>query len=360
MTKELELLVTLWPEFPHYKRFASDERIAGVRMNSVLFNSDRYRHMSSEDLLSKAVNDADGTRLYLDIKGRQLRVREVVPNDDHLEVIINHDIEVDLPAVTLFKGGNDPARLAKIVDKRKLIFDAGPEWKVKPGESLAIRDPSLKVHGTIPGYEQETIKKALGAGIKDFMLSFVEQESDIEEFRKYVGKEGEVVAKIESLGGLRYARNEYQPSPNTALMTARGDLFVMVNQPHEIVNAARDIVNKDPNAIAASRILLSVTNEKVPSCSDFSDMEFLLNAGYKRLMLCDGLCMEEEPLDRAVNIVEAFARDRGYELVKKLTPPAPQTTNYQPPAHQPQTTNNTPPTIVQPPQTGWLGKMWGK
>ncbi|MBI4919321.1 hypothetical protein HY837_05280 [archaeon] len=349
MTKELELFVTLWPEFPHYKRFASDERIAGVRMNSVLFNSDRYRHMSSEDILRKAVKDADGTRVYLDIKGRQLRVRKVVPNDNHLEIIINHDIEADLPAVALFKGGNDPARLAEIVDKRKLIFDAGPQWKVKPGESLAIRDPSLKVHGTIPGYEQETIKKALSAGVKDFMLSFVEQESDIEEFRKYVGKEGEVVAKIESLGGLSYVRNNYKPLPNTSLMTARGDLFVMVEKPHEIVKAARDIVNADPNAIAASRILLSVTNEPVPSCSDFSDMEFLLNAGYKRMMLCDGLCMEEEPLDRAVNIVESFARDRGYELVKKLSTPQP-ATPLQTPNPQPQT---------PPVKTGFLGKIFG-
>ncbi|MBI5065473.1 hypothetical protein HZA97_04490 [Candidatus Woesearchaeota archaeon] len=354
--KELELFVTLWPSdkiFPHYEKFASDERIAGVRLNTaLLYNEERRNEKPIEELFDEAVKKAHGTRVYCDIKGRQLRVCEVSDRKDKLELTVNHDINVNLPTVAIFKGGNDPARLAEIKDKRTLVFDAGPKWKVKTGESVSIRDPSLKVQGTIPEYEKEVIKKARNAVIKDFMLSFVENEEDMTELRKYTGSDGELVAKIESKDGLDFVRYEYNKDSGYNLMTARGDLFVTIKKPHQIVKATEDIVKACPNAIAASRILLSVTNEPVPSCSDFSDLEFLLKAGYTRLMLCDGLCMKPDSLDIAINIIEAYAKDRGYKLVKKFSPPKEETTLNSKPVETP---------VSKPIETpGWLGKIFYK
>jgi pyruvate kinase len=202
------------------------------------------------------------------------------------------------------------------------VFGRGPKYKVEPGESLHIRDPSLKVNGTIPPYEQRLIQKARDAGIGHFVLSYLENGDDLAEFRKYAGNDAEVIGKIESQPGVQYARQgfEKEKNPKTSLMAARGDLFVEVNRPHEIVAATRDIIKADPDAVAASRILLSVTNEPVPSCADFSDLAFLLDAGYHRIMMCDGVCLKEESLSKAVNIIEAFANDYGYELVKRYKP----------------------------------------
>ncbi|MBI4450723.1 hypothetical protein HY642_01995 [Candidatus Woesearchaeota archaeon] len=315
MTKELELIVTLWPTFSHFEKTATDERIAGIRMNSVVARDD------VEAVLADAVKRSHDMPLYLDIKGRQMRVREVVPRDDRCEVIINHPISVaKLPVVALFKGGNDPAKLAEIKDGTHLVFSDGPQYRVKPGESLHIRDASLQINGTIPEYEQQLIRKALGVGVERFMLSYVERASDIEEFRKYAG-DCELVAKIESLPGLRYVKQEYVKTQNTALMAARGDLFVEVSKPHKIVAATKAIVRADPDAIAASRIMLSVTNEPVPSCADFGDLAMLLDSGYRRLMLCDGLCMKPDALERAINIVESYAVDSGYRLVRQRSKP---------------------------------------
>ena len=34
--KNLDFLVTLWPTFPHFKRFAFDPRVNAIRLNSAM------------------------------------------------------------------------------------------------------------------------------------------------------------------------------------------------------------------------------------------------------------------------------------------------------------------------------------
>jgi pyruvate kinase len=309
--KPLELIVTLWPTQKHFERFAADERIGAIRMNSA------FAYGEGEKVLAEAQRKAHGTTLYLDLKGRQMRVREAIPNNKYCELRISHPISVDkLPAVALFKGGNDAALLTKIIDGDHLVFARGPKYRVEPGESLHIRDPSLKVHGTILPLEQRLIKAARDSGYDHYVLSYVEGAADFEEFRTYVGPDAEVIGKIESQKGVQYVKQEYEKLPHTGIMAARGDLFVEVGKPHDIVAATRAIAKADPDAVAASRILLSVTNEAVPSCADFSDLAFLLGCGYRRLMICDGVALKEDSLAKTVNIIEAFTSDNGYELVK--------------------------------------------
>ncbi len=38
-------------------------------------------------------------------------------------------------------------------------------------------------------------------------------------------------------------------------MAARGDLYVEINTPHDILNATKLIIEKDPEAIVGSRML---------------------------------------------------------------------------------------------------------
>ncbi|MBI4148207.1 hypothetical protein HY490_02860 [Candidatus Woesearchaeota archaeon] len=322
MKQPLELIVTMWPEFAHFERTAMDDRVAAIRMNSAI-----PMGKSPEEFFDEAFRLAHCTPLYLDIKGRQLRVREAVPNDDRCELVVNHPIEVKLPAVTLFKAGADCALLTEIKDGTHLIFGEGPKYRINPGESVCIRDPSLKVKGSLPQYEIDLVKKARECGMNKYMLSYVESQQDIDQFKQYTGPDADIVAKIESRKGVRYASTEFKKAPGLSLLTARGDLFVEVPKPHHIIAATRAIAKRDPEAIAASRILLSVTNEPEPSCADFSDLAFLLDCGYRRIMLCDGLCMKEEAVNTAINIIDQFARDYGYELVKKgspiYTPPVP-------------------------------------
>ncbi len=309
---KLELMVTLWPsyEFPHFERFTKDRRLSGIRLNSAM-----TEEKTLTDELRYAKSMEKFVPLYFDIKGRQLRVREVYNYKDHLELTLNHPIKVKTPNVVLFKAGVDQALLTNIIDDKHLIFDGGPHFKVKEGESLHIRDPSLVVGDPIfCDYEIEKIKKAKEAGFDRFVLSYVESNREIDEFREYIGN-CEVIAKIESKNGLKYVANEFRKKSNLSLMAARGDLYVEINKPHDILNATKSIIEKDPEAIVGSRMLLSLINQSVPECSDFCELAWLADIGYKRFMLCDGLCLKEEPLARAVNAFENFRRSYVDDIV---------------------------------------------
>lgn len=297
----LEFLVTLWPTFPHFRRFALDNRLSGVRLNSAMIKVDELNN--ELDVANAAVGHVP---LYFDIKGRQLRVTETLPCKDHLELKLNHPISVDTPTMVLFKAAADRALLEKVVDGNHLIFRGGPEYMVYPGESLHIRDPDLEVQGELfTEQEKKKIEMAKKAGFNRFFLSYVESQRDIDEFREYVG-DSYVIAKIENKKGLNYVQNEFKQADNLNLMAATGDLYVEVDRPHDILDAIKLIIKKDPKGYVGSRILLSVIHEPVPSMSDLAHLGWLYEIGYRRMMLCDELCLKENLLGRAVNVLESF------------------------------------------------------
>jgi len=285
-------------------------------MNSAMANATT---LSNELDIANSV--IDPVPLYFDVKGNQLRVREAQEYSDHLELTLNHPIQAKTPTVVLFKAGADYAVLDRIVDQNHLVFQGGPHYRVKQGESLHIRNAGLKVLGPqFCDYEVGNIEKAMKAGIRKYFLSFVKSQRDIDEFREYVG-DSEIIAKIEDVDGLRYVASEFKPQPNLSLMAARGDLYVEIDKPHQIMEALKLIIKKDPQAYVGSRILLSVIHEEVPSCADFLEMAWLYDQGYHKMMLCDELCLKENLLGRAINAFESFKRT--YDHEPKIVVPAP-------------------------------------
>ncbi len=301
--QDINLSVTLWPSFPHFPRFARDKRIAAIRLNSA--------QMSVPELdqeLEKIASMDIETPLYYDIKGRQLRVTEWIKNDNFLDIRLNHAIEVDTPTPVLFKAGADVALLHKVLeDGKRLQFLGGPKYLVREGESLHIRDESLKVFGEqFTPIELEKIQKVKAAGFKHWFLSYVQSQTDVDEFRKLVGDDAEVCLKIEDKKGLEYVRNHFVKTPNTRLVVARGDMYVELDRPHEILNATKLILDRDPDAILGSRLLLSTIHDEVPSCADWCELAWLADLGFKNMMLCDELCLKGDLLARAVNAFQAF------------------------------------------------------
>ncbi|AJF60914.1 TPA: hypothetical protein HA239_03270 [Candidatus Woesearchaeota archaeon] len=302
--RDLELLVTLWPTFPHFRKFATDERLAGIRLNTAMIKA---AEIGTE--LKDAQALAGHVPLYFDIKGRQLRVMEVVPNNDHLEVILNHPIEARTPTMVLFKGGEDYALLNRIEGGKRLVFEGGSQYMVYRGESLHIKDPSYNMIGpTFLDYEIEKIEKAKAAGFDRYYLSFVESQKDVDQFREIVG-DSEIVLKIESKKGLQYVMNEYRKQKNVYLCAARGDLYVEIDKPHHMMEAMKLIIAKDPEAVIGSRMLLSVINHPVPAAADLSELSWIYDIGYRKMLLCDELCLDGDKLGRAVNVLESFRKD---------------------------------------------------
>jgi pyruvate kinase len=287
--------------------------------------------------------------LYYDIKGRQLRVTEWIKNDNYLDIRLNHAIQVDTPTPVLFKAGADVALLHEVLeDGKRLKFLGGPKFLVKPGESLHIRDSSLQVFGEqFTPIELEKIQKVRAAGFTHWFLSYVQSQQDVDEFRKLVGDDAEVALKIEDKKGLEYVRNHFVKTPNTRLVLARGDMYVELDRPHEILAATKLLVDRDPETVCGSRLLLSTIQDAVPSCADWNELAWLTDIGYKNFMLCDELCLKEELLSRAVNAFQAFREDYvGKSVPIRIMPSKPRPTRAAPPSKP-----------VKPP-TSVFGKGW--
>lgn len=300
--KPLNFLVTLWPSFPHFRRFASDPRIQGIRLNSAMVELDE---IEKELALCGGITKP----LYFDIKGKQLRVVESHVFDDHLELEINHPISVKTPTLVLFKAGEDGALLRDVVDGTRLVFEGGPKYLVHRGESLHIRDKDLEVHGeTFTPLEIEKTQRVVAAGFTRYCLSYAENQRQVDEFRELIGKDAELIIKVENARGLEYVATQFRKDNRTSLMAARGDLYVEVDRPHQITDAMRLIVAKDPNAFVGSRLLLSMVNRDVPDCSDISDLAWLYDLGYRNMMMCDEICLKEHLLSRSVNVFDSFRK----------------------------------------------------
>lgn len=296
----LELSATLLPTFPHFNKFIDDPRLGFVRMNSAQLDGEELDHELAEAHRFREVKP-----IYFDIKGRQMRVIKSYPLPDRLELDLNHDISVDTPTTVLFKGGADGCLLDK-VEGNHLVFRGGPEWMVVEGESLHIRHPSLKVHDPIfTKVEVEKIEKARRAGFDKFFLSYVEEQRDIDLVRELIG-DSMLMLKIENKRGLQFVENQFKKEDNLCLVAAMGDLYVEVDRPHHILSALKLVINKDPRAVAGSRMLLSISEEPVPSAADFMQLAWLYDIGYRRMMLCDEICLKEEYFSVAVNAFDHF------------------------------------------------------
>jgi len=304
--KDVSFHVTLWPAFSHFPRFAADDRIQGIRLNSAMMKASEI----DEQFYQRVKNST--VPLWFDVKGMQLRIKEIIcgMDCDHLEFRLNRPIKVKTPCVVNFKGGEDSAELIEVRDNgTHLIFNRGPAYEVRVGESIHIRNPTLQVGGPVfLDYEIEKIEKIKADGFSRYYLSYVYDQRHVDEFRELIGNDAQLILKIENKESLTWIANRYHPQTNTNLMAARGDLFVEVDYPHDILNACKLVVKKDPKAFVGSRMLLSCVASSTPSCSDFSDLAWLYEIGYRNFLLCDELCLKEELLARAVNVFGSFKK----------------------------------------------------
>ncbi|MDO8624697.1 MAG: hypothetical protein Q7R47_01335, partial [Candidatus Diapherotrites archaeon] len=215
MSANCELIATLWPGFTHFPEFAIDSRLDGIRVNPATIPIEELE----AGILGLDVRNAL-VPLFYDVKGRQLRVEEVHPFPDHLEVSLNHPIHVDLSDpkahIVAFKAGADFGTLDRLEDGgRRLVFKDGrthgPQYKVNHGESLHIRHPSLKVIGNLfTDHELRKIEAAKRAGFTRYFFSYTESQSDIDQLRELVGNDVELWLKIENEKGLRFVENDFR------------------------------------------------------------------------------------------------------------------------------------------------------
>ncbi len=291
-------IVTVPPYAPFIKEVARHSIVSGLRLNTVMPVKEPL-----EDLLKRLQDNAEEKDLWIDLKGRQLRTAGYA-TPPFTKLAISHRINVKTPVTAYFGNGKESATIVGVEDN-KLILLEGPRRVVGPGESINIIDPTLTIEGYFTKKDLAYIQAAKNIGIHNYMLSFVESEADIAELYKQ-DSQANIAAKIESTKGLKFAENH--DAKNYRLMAARGDLYIEVERPHKILEAVEKIIQKDSNAIVASRILSSLSMSAEPSCEDISDVAYLIKIGYKTLMLGDEVCLQRKSVISALNLLEAIIK----------------------------------------------------
>lgn len=295
---QVTAIVTAPPYAPFLSELAAHPLVGGLRLNTVMPLAE-----TPGEVLARL--NALGPPLWVDLKGRQLRVTAAaVP--PFTEVRLSHRIRVRTPADAFFDDGREHARVVA-VDGDRLILEDGPRRVIGPGESVNVVDPSLEIEGTLTDTDRAYLAAMKEAGLRRVMLSYAERPEDVEEVRSLL-PDAEVVLKIESRRGLAFARQHGGNLRGLGrLMAARGDLYVEVLEPHRIVGALRSVIEADPAAIVGSRLFPSLSRYPVPEAADITDAAFLMALGYRTFLLGDEVCLRRDSVMEALNLLAAVA-----------------------------------------------------
>ncbi len=250
---------------------------------------------------------------WIDLKSRELRLldaTEITPANRVLK--INHHVKAPVPAPLYYNEGKNHVQVERITNGNELHVylpsTIKQDFKISFGKNASFNMPDAQVTDSpLTTNDKDFIIACLEANIHQYCLSFVESEADISAIVD-LDPGAEVIAKIESTRGLDFVRNDYsRVKDRVRLMAARGDLYIELDRPHEILEAVKIIISADPNAIGASRLFETVLEPgEVPSCADISDAALLLKMGYKTFLLGDFVCEREDTLKPAIGLLNAI------------------------------------------------------
>lgn len=222
-------------------------------------------------------------RVWIDIKGRQLRViKWADPLYSCIE--LNHNIEIMYPARIYFRNG-DEVNITHVQDGNKVYVDPLPKYALGAGQSVNIIAKNIEIDGYLTEKDKEYLAACKKLGFRYIMASFVESFKDWDEIHAILPR-AKIISKIESEKGLELI-SQYRIS---RLMAARDDLFLQTGQNYKMFEHLKSIIRSDPKAICASRIFLSLEKKDSIDFADFADLELMYQMGYRRFMLCDNIC----------------------------------------------------------------------
>jgi pyruvate kinase len=289
----MSIIATVPPYAKHLGEITGHPLINGLRLNTVMpIGESKYQ------VLEKLLDNSNNKKVWIDLKTRQLRITKFAYLP-YSYVEISHKISVNLPAKIYFK--DCISEVVRIVDGNKLILAERPYRVVGSGEPVNILDASLKIEGFLTESDKEYIEAFKQLGQHSYMLSFFENSTDADELLA-MDNDAEIIAKIESRQGMRFVENDFSESSDIQLMAARDDLFINLGF-SSIHTALESIIDKDKNAVAASKILTSLEESAQVSLQDISDLKWLLSAGYSSFMLSDGLCFRQESFRNAMDVL---------------------------------------------------------
>lgn len=279
-------------------------------IGAVRYNSGGDSPYTPREIIEKikTITDQHKKQLYIDLEGRQTRIARWTPNERG-SIVLNRDFTIELPAKAYIRNAGWFEIANAACGQRKLYLlpnNRFRDYYFGESQSVHVIAKQFNVKGYLGGLDAEYIHDAVSLGLNSFMLSFFENMKDATEFYEayYAHRHAKklsaanVVLKIESMRGVRFVRNTSKTTlSGFRIMAARDDLFTsFAGQESKIIDALSLIIKRDPNAIAASRILAGLESSGEPTLSDIEDVVLLSNTGYRHFMLSDGLAHQFSPV----------------------------------------------------------------
>ncbi|MHA1684013.1 MAG: pyruvate kinase [Promethearchaeota archaeon] len=306
----MDIFVTIDPIATFLPRISAVEEIKGFR-----FNTGAALGLEPMEALLFFKQKIPGKKFWVDLKCREVKlVNKTVITPERRMLQVSHEIEGNVPFALYYNEGSKYLMIDKIMNGNSLRVllpgNIPPNFRIEFGKGSSFNIPDATIKGPfLNDNDRQYIEAAKKLGIHEYCLSFVERASDIEEVLS-IDPKANIIAKIESKKGISFVEKEYATFSNDVrLMAARGDLYIELDRPHQILDALKTIINADSNAIAASRLLQSLLDRSIPSCADICDVGFLRALGYNNFLLGDYICASEEMIKIAIGIISAIKDD---------------------------------------------------
>lgn len=270
----------------------SNPYIGAVRYNTGMVLSQPIRDTLNylKDLCAQ-----HSKQLWIDLKGRQLRIVQWAA-PDYGRIILNHEVEVEGPAVVQFRG--DEYADLKFAHGNEIFVDPPPRQPVGQGQAINIIGDNVRIHGYLTLEDRQWLRASVDLGILRFCLSFVEKFEDIREAEDELRASSKVAGmakyylKIESPKGFEFVCTlDPENFSDLFLIAARDDWFVTSGpDKFKLLDALEHLVQLDPSAVLASRLFVGLENCGKVTLADYSDLELMWRFGYRNFMLSDGIC----------------------------------------------------------------------
>lgn len=270
-----------------------NEHVAGYRYNTAAKSALGPGAIVKE--LMYIMKQHPKKKLYIDLKGRQLRIAKwAVPT--YGDIVLNKKIKIDYPAAIYFRGSSKPCFIIRVVDGDHLYVNPNPQYAVGEGQAVNILCDNLIIEGEyLTDLDKEFIEACRVNNCPNLMLSFVEKASDIFDVKK-IYPEAELTLKIESLKGVNLvwemANHKHDELKDCRLMAARDDLFTQLSGDWSAYFfALHSIVLYDPEAICASQLMMGLGDNcgNIIRSSDITDVAYMQHLGYKNFMVSDDI-----------------------------------------------------------------------
>lgn len=265
----------------------------------VRFNTGVQTHCSVEQTLDmlKELSTKYNKKLWIDIKGRQLRVIKWA-DPLYYCIELNHKVNLLYPAQAYLRNG-DRVNIVHVKDGNKLFVDPLPKEAVGAGQSVNIIARDIQIDGYLTEKDKHYLSACKERDLNWIMASFVESFDDLSQILQFLPK-AQIVSKIESVKGVEFISQYNVPN----LMAARDDLYLQSGENYTMMNNLKTIISKDRGAICASKIFSSLEKKERVDFADFADLELMYSIGFRKFMLSDNICNHH--FEKAIKAWEDF------------------------------------------------------